>query len=117
MMECFCCGRDTPLGRQVKIREADIFVPNPGPFAGPGSYPVYVEQTAYESGVVCPGCYRALDRPDGTAAIGERRFTIAVASRFDRARPLTEDQYRAWRRAGRGRLGPDDEAGGGGGPS
>lgn len=66
---------------------------------------MHVEQNTYRWGTVCPGCYLKLDNEMGMEIIGGETFTIAAVSRKDRARCITEREYREWQRREAAKLG------------
>lgn len=107
-MHCFCCGGEISDARKVKIRRMRDF----GPWIGgpeAAAYMSYVEESTYRWGVVCHDCYYTLDNESGGATIAEQFFTIAGSSRGDKARTLTEAQYRKWQRREAAKLGVDLE--------
>jgi len=85
----------------------------PGPVPehrGPNSaaYKSYREETTFRPAVVCSACYLTLDNRVGVAEIGGQTFNLAGSSRGDRARAMTEPQYREWQRKEAERLGLND---------
>src|SRR5690348_11334767 len=96
-MLCFCCGNDVQIGRKAKVRRWVDFHPSCG---GPDSaaYKSYCEAMTYRWSVVCPRCYAALDGETGGAVIGGHFYTMSCSSCCDKARTLTEAQYRTWQR-------------------
>ena len=113
-MECFCCRRDVPITRKVRVRRSVTYDPGgPGPVPehrGPGSaaYTAYQEEMTFRWAVVCPACYLTLDNVSGLADIGGQVFNLAGSSRDDQARTMTEARYREWQRKEAEQLGMDN---------
>ncbi|QDV37380.1 hypothetical protein [Tautonia plasticadhaerens] len=57
--------------------------------------------------MICQACYSILDNDSGMAEVGGKAFTIAGASRGDKAATIDEAKYRRFRRKEAARLGLD----------
>jgi hypothetical protein len=106
-MNCYCCGRNTPLARHVKLRGDARIVPAGSKAPGDAADRAHQEEMTFRSAFVCPGCYGALDSWDGTATIAGRTFGIAGRSRGGRAAVYDEAKYLAYQRRLAGGLGID----------
>ncbi len=106
-MNCFCCNREIGVARKAKIRRLTVLPKLREPITTkdhPAAV-MHAEQNTYRWGTVCPGCYLKLDNEVGMAIIGGETFTIAGASRFDRARCITIEQFHRWQRREAKKLG------------
>jgi hypothetical protein len=105
-MRCYCCDRQLTSARKVKLRPLPDFDPSRG---GPASaaYKAYREETTYRWAVICQACYSTLDNYLGAAEIGARMFTMAGASRGDRATTIDEAKYRKLQKQEAAKLGLD----------
>ncbi|HWT83347.1 MAG TPA: hypothetical protein VN648_31640, partial [Candidatus Methylomirabilis sp.] len=95
------------LARKVKIRRFVDYDPARGRPESP-AYLVYKEQMTYRWSVICQGCYSTIDGTVlGYAEIGGERYSLAGASRGDKATMINEEQYRKFLRKEAAKLGLD----------
>jgi hypothetical protein len=97
-MRCYCCDREAPVARKVKLRPWRDFDLSLG---GPESaaYLSHKEEMTFRWAAVCLECYRALDNGTGRASVGGREFNLAFASRGDKAAaesPATQAELTYW---------------------
>jgi hypothetical protein len=107
-MRCYCCNHELTSARKVKLRPLPDFDPSRG---GPDSatYMAYREETTYRWAVICHACYSTLDNYRGDAEIARRMFTMAGASRGDKATTIDEAKYRKFQKQEAAKLGLDLE--------
>jgi hypothetical protein len=91
-MQCFCCGTEMTNGRKAKVRR-NVEILRCDTWA---AFESYKEQTTYRWCVVCESCYRMLDSYYGVAVINGQHFGMSGSSRGEKARKMTEEQYRTW---------------------
>ena len=109
-MRCYCCDKETPIGRKVKLRVMrgyDLACGGPDSAA----YLSYLEEMTFRWSVVCLACYLNLDNNCGAAEINGRVIGLAGHSRRYKASVIDEVKYRLFRRREAQKLGLelDDE--------
>jgi hypothetical protein len=113
-MICFCCGTEMQVARKVKSRRLPDLDIKSIDISNVADRIVYKELGMYRWGVVCGKRYWLLDKESdcGDATIAGEFFTLAGASRHDKARRIGETDYWKWQQKEAKKLGVDLTEGG-----